>query len=293
MDSSTVTFQNPNFSSTSPNQSPTSGPNPLTHSLYPYNPTPKSLSCDLSQVSNQSRVRLTRRKNERVLVKANQVQSISKQIPQNPQLPLSSPIFLSKPSHNSYKYENLWSDLSSIPESRLKHILPQSVIKKDLQGLSNIVAKSKIEQKFRESLQDQRQVNKIKARLMNIQRHSYYMKLEKRCGIEKIRDCEVEQGVYGYVKSYKVSPRLLALSTKGQAKVEEFDRSEFKGLIVKEFPDIVKDLGRGKKARWAAGVGTGATGCQEKCDVEETINSISLFEKRLNGTQGPGAKGLE
>ena len=289
MDYSAVTFQNPKPSDSSFNHPPTSTSNHIIHSNCNYNPNPKSFSCDLSQISrhepSQSRVRLKHRQNERAFVSPTQIQSISKQIPQ---LPLSGPPFLSKPSHNSYKYENLWSDLSNVPETRLKHILPHSVRLKDVQGLNNILAKSKIEQKFKESVQDQKQVNKIKARLLNIQRHSYYMKLEKKCGIEKIRSCEVEQGIYGYVKSYKVSPRLLALSTKAQARVEEFDRSEFKGLIAKEFPKIVQEFGlMRKKVR----VGGGVVG--DRCDIEESIDSISQFEKRLNGLQSPGIRGLE
>jgi hypothetical protein len=165
-------------------------------------------------------------------------------------------------------------DLKNVPTSRLKHILPVHVRENDLKGLNSIVARGLVEMKIKESLEDQKLVNKIKGRLFNIQRHSYYVKLEQRAGISKVRNRDVDQGVFGYIKSYKISPRLLSLSNPHKVSFDEFDKSDYRGLISKDYPKIINQSTRHDFQDNPKPIPLNS-------ELEETIQSISDFEKKL------------
>lgn len=261
-----------------PHESYISGPN-----------SPTSLSISHSKKSSedylqkavtqakQSKNRLNQRKTERIHVIYNQIQSLSKQIAL--EFADTNKIH-NKPNPEPQVSKNAWENLKEIPDSKLRHVFPKDIRQKDLQGFNCILAKNQLEIREKQLFDDLRQVNKLKERLFTIQRHSYYTKLEQRAGIEKVRNEKIEQGVYGYVKAYKVTPRLLALSLPHKLRNNDIERSDFNGMIYKECPEIIKK----KEKNYLENIQKkkGEKG-NDREFIEETIQSISEFEKKLPG----------
>jgi len=136
-----------------------------------------------------------------------------------------------KPNPEPQVSKNAWENLKDIPDSKLRHVFPKDIQQKDLQGFNNIIAKNQLENREKQLFDDLKQVNKLKERLFTIQRHSYFTKLEQRAGIEKVQNEKIEQGVYGYVKVYKVTPRLLALSMPHKLENNDFEKTRILTLF--------------------------------------------------------------
>lgn len=140
-----------------------------------------------------------------------------------------------------------------------------------------------MENRQKQIYNDLKQVNKLKERLFTIQRHAYYTNLEQRSGIEKVRNNSIEQGVYGYVKAYKATPRIVSLSLPIKRKYNDIEKSDFQGMIAKEYPSIAMKSEE-KSLKILENIGKKYTLKKDEREfIEETIQSISEFEKRLMG----------
>lgn len=139
-----------------------------------------------------------------------------------------------------------------------------------------------MENRQKQIFNDLKQVNKLKERLFTIQRHSYYTNLEQRSGIEKVRNNNIEQGVYGYIKAYKATPRIVSLSLPHKPHYNDTDKSDLQGMITKEYPAIVMK-NEEKSSKNLESMSKKYTQKKDEREfIEETIQSISEFEKKLS-----------
>lgn len=167
-----------------------------------------------------------------------------------------------------------------MPISKLRHILPDSVLQKDRQGIDNIFSKSSLQSKQQELQQSQKEVQKLKGRLYTIERHSYLNKLESLSGINKVRKNSHEVGLFGYIKTYRPSERIQELSLPRKIKVANIlEQTDFKGLIHTEYSSIVDKIQKKRPELRKTEI---LNVKDSSDDVENTLQDIQDFEKRFH-----------
>lgn len=175
---------------------------------------------------------------------------------------------------------NSWEKLNLVPKIRLQNILPAKTIRKDLQGIENILNRTQEFVKENEASEDQKQAKRLQERLFTIKRHNFCAQLEEKAGIWKVREESMNNGVFGKVKSYQVPKRIQQLSL--PRKVHQgntMERSDFRGLLNVDFREAV-----GKIAKEVS-IDKIKKNKKEKFDlneVQEAIFEINDFEKKFH-----------
>ena len=130
-----------------------------------------------------------------------------------------------------------------MPSCRLKYVIPPKIIESDKKGIENIFLKSQELKKLEDWKESIKQGRRLKARLGTINRHNDLKQLERRCGIEKVRDRSLPEGPFGYMKEHKVSKRTEELSKpKTARKSTRFDHEDFRGLLHADFTQALSKI---------------------------------------------------
>ncbi|OMJ68079.1 hypothetical protein SteCoe_34579 [Stentor coeruleus] len=138
---------------------------------------------------------------------------------------------------------NPWERLNSLPACKLRHVIPQKIIEKDLQGVQNIMDKSQELDKLKSWLDNKKQDKNMRTRLATINRHNFLKDLEKRCGINKIRQKNSMEGTFGYIKIHKTRKRTEELSKPRSApKNSNFDHEDFRGLLHADYEEAISKV---------------------------------------------------
>ncbi|OMJ96024.1 hypothetical protein SteCoe_400 [Stentor coeruleus] len=138
---------------------------------------------------------------------------------------------------------NAWERLNSLPASKLRHVIPQKIIEKDLQGIKSIMAKSQELDKLRDWHEKQKERKMLKVKLANINRHNDLKDLEIRCGINKVREKNCEEGTFGYIRIHKTRKRTEELSKPRTAlKNNSFMHEDFRGLLHADFEEAISKV---------------------------------------------------
>jgi hypothetical protein len=207
-----------------------SGPNsPLTLSLKDSQEKSKIYAEKAQSHKRESQELLKKRKKERLLLTGN----------------LMSESLNNRQKTEDYRVtpKNAWERLNSVPACNLRHVMPGTIVHKDLTGIDNIFSKSSQIDKLNNWLDHQRQGKRLKARLAVINRHNDLKSLEEKCGIIKIREKSAPQGTFGYVKRHKVRQRTEELSKPRTAgRKGRFDHQDFRGLLHADFYEAVEKM---------------------------------------------------
>lgn len=138
---------------------------------------------------------------------------------------------------------NPWERLNSLPACKLRHVIPPKIIEKDFQGIQNIMEKSQELDKLKNWFDNKKQDKNVRTRLATINRHNFLKDLEKRCGINKIRQKNSMEGTFGYIKIHKARKRTEELSKpRSTPKNSNFDHEDFRGLLHADYKEAISKV---------------------------------------------------
>lgn len=248
------------------------GPNsPYNISLAESTEKSKKYSEKASAHKKASQELLHRRKVERI-----HIQAICNQLRENRTEALTSQKRLN-PDASSVSPGNAWNRLNSLPACRLRNVIPEQVIGKDLDGIENIMQKTQEIGKLKNYQDSVKAGKNLQTRLAVVTRHNQLKQLEKKCGIEKIRDKSLPEGPFGYVKFHKTSKRTEELSKPHTAsKGNRFDHQDFRGLLHADYSEAVTRIEKAEKKQ--------SRSFQKSWTIQDTMGILEseVKEKEIN-----------
>lgn len=180
--------------------------------------------------------------------KVDQRKSVEKVVTESPQL-RELPVTRRLNSQNSYRpalNRSEWEDFRRTSPSQLKTTLPQSVLKKDLQGINQILEKYNQQEQLQEFKQKAKDQNRLSLRLKLFERHQNTQVLEAKSGVIKKRS---STSFARTQESPNCSQRLtqLSLPKKTYHPGSFFMHKDFRGLIHIDFADALKSTKRSRR----------------------------------------------
>jgi len=151
-------------------------------------------------------------------------------------------------SQNSYRpalNRSEWEDFRRTSPSQLRSTLPQSVLKKDLQGINQILEKHNQQEQLQESKQKAKDQNRLSLRLKLFERHQNTQILEAKSGVIKKRSSTSFARTQESPNSQRLTQ--LSLPKKTYHPRSFFMHKDFRGLIHIDFADALKSTKRSRR----------------------------------------------
>lgn len=127
---------------------------------------------------------------------------------------------------------NTWKNINLVPACKLRHIIPQKLIEKDQQGVSNIMEKTQEIEKLNNWVNNQKIIKRYEDKQFLLKRHDQLKNLENKSGIKKIYKNNLDVGKFGIVRKYNFSQKIEELSRpKTLSKNNSFQHEDFRGLL--------------------------------------------------------------